>query len=111
MSRIVFFSIPAYGHTNPTLGVVKELTARGHQVWYYSFRAFKEKIEAAGAAFVECDHGELGMKEQQGDAARVGKDIVFSTRLIVNSTLAMDDWVTAEMQKLQPDVIVGDSMA
>ena len=24
MSKIVFFCIPAYGHTNPTLGVVRE---------------------------------------------------------------------------------------
>ena len=29
MSKIVFFGIPAHGHTNPTLGVVKELTSRG----------------------------------------------------------------------------------
>ena len=32
MATIVFFSIPAQGHTNPTLGVVRELTARGHRV-------------------------------------------------------------------------------
>ena len=32
MSKIVFFCIPAYGHTNPTLGVVREFTARGHEV-------------------------------------------------------------------------------
>ena len=37
MSKIVFFCIPAYGHTNPTLGVVRELTARGHEVRYYSY--------------------------------------------------------------------------
>jgi len=29
MARIAFFCIPAHGHTNPTLGVVKELTGRG----------------------------------------------------------------------------------
>ena len=47
MAKIVFFCIPAHGHTNPTLGVVRELTARGHQVWYYSYAPFREKIEAA----------------------------------------------------------------
>lgn len=26
MSKIVFFSIPAYGHTNPTIEVINELT-------------------------------------------------------------------------------------
>lgn len=35
MSKIVFFCIPAYGHTNPTIPVVQELTKRGHEVWYY----------------------------------------------------------------------------
>ena len=37
MSKIVFFCIPAHGHTNPTLGVVRELIARGHEVLYYSY--------------------------------------------------------------------------
>ena len=46
MSNIVFFGIPAHGHTNPTLEVVKELTGRGHQVWYYSYEMFREKIES-----------------------------------------------------------------
>jgi len=47
MSKIVFFCIPAHGHTNPTLGVVRELVDRGHQVWYYSYELMREKIEAA----------------------------------------------------------------
>ena len=34
MYKIVFFCIPAHGHTNPTLGVVNELVSRGHQLWY-----------------------------------------------------------------------------
>ncbi len=50
MSKIVFFCIPAHGHTNPTLGVVRELVSRGHAVWYYSYEPFRAKIEAAGAA-------------------------------------------------------------
>ena len=55
MSKIVFFCIPAYGHTNPTLGVVRELTARGHEVRYYSYEPMRPLIEAAGAQFVACD--------------------------------------------------------
>ena len=41
MSKIVFFSMPAHGHTNPTIEVVKELVSRGHEVVYYSFSEFK----------------------------------------------------------------------
>ena len=55
MKKIVFFGIPAHGHTNPTLAVVKELVSRGHQVVYYSYKDFREKIEEAGAKFVSCD--------------------------------------------------------
>ena len=47
--KIAWFCIPAHGHTNPTLGIVKELTAAGHQVYYFSFEMFREKIEQAGA--------------------------------------------------------------
>ena len=35
--KIAWFCIPAHGHTNPTLGLVKTLTEAGHQVWYFSF--------------------------------------------------------------------------
>ena len=43
--KIAWFCIPAHGHTNPTLGIVKELTSAGHQVCYFSFEMFREKIE------------------------------------------------------------------
>lgn len=109
MSKIVFFCIPAHGHTNPTLPVVRELTAMGHEVYYYSFREFQEKIEAAGAHFIGCDDYDLGM--DASDTDRVAKDITFATELIVRAVLAMDETVTADMQKLKPDVIVGDSVA
>lgn len=55
MSRIVWFCIPAWGHTNPTVEVVRALTARGHQVRYYTFAPFWEKLEAAGAEVRLCD--------------------------------------------------------
>ena len=38
MSKIVFFCIPAHGHTNPTIEVIRELVARGNEVVYYSFK-------------------------------------------------------------------------
>lgn len=55
MSRIAWFCIPAWGHTNPTVEVVRVLTARGHQVRYYTFAPFREKLEAAGAEVRLCD--------------------------------------------------------
>ena len=53
--RVLWFCIPAYGHTNPTIEVVRELVGRGREVRYYSFEEFREKIEGAGADYVACD--------------------------------------------------------
>ena len=111
MSKIVFFCIPAHGHTNPTLNVVKELVNRGHQVWYYSYEAFREKIENTGAKFIPCDIYDVEQNLSPEDGARVGKDLAFSTKILVDTTLALDDAILEDMKQLKPDCIVADSMA
>lgn len=111
MSKIVFFCIPAHGHTNPTLGVVRELIERGHEVWYYSYELFREKIEGAGAWFIPCDAYDAELNLKPEDAAKIGKDLGLSTRILVDTTLALDDMVCKAMKELQPDCIVADSMA
>lgn len=111
MSKIVFFCIPAHGHTNPTLGVVRELVSRGHEVLYYSYNIMREKIESAGATFVSCDDYDMEQKLSPKDAVRVGKDLAFSTKILVDTTLALDDKVCADMERIKPDCIVADSMA
>ena len=111
MAKIVFFCIPAYGHTNPTLGVVRELVQRGHEVYYYSFDAFRDMIEEAGAHYISCDGYDLDMDADGDQADRVGKDIVFSTKLIVSATLSMHEKLEEDMQAIKPDVIVSDSVA
>lgn len=111
MSKIVFFCIPAYGHTNPTLGVVRELTARGHEVLYYSYEPMRTLIEAAGAQFVACDPYDCEQHLTPADGARVGKDIAFSTHILVETTLTLDEMVCADMRAYAPDCIVADSMA
>ncbi len=111
MSKIVFFCIPAHGHTNPTLGVIEELVKRGHEVWYYSYSPFREKIEARGAKFIACDDYDTEQKLDAKSATRLGKDLAFSTHVLVETTLALGDMVMQQMQELRPDCIVADSMA
>ncbi len=111
MSRIVFFCIPAHGHTNPTLGVVRELADRGHEVYYYSYELMREKIESAGAVFCPCDAFDAEQRLSPEDGARIGKDLAFSTKILVDTTLALDEGILHEMQQLRPDCIVADSMA
>lgn len=111
MSKIVFFCIPAHGHTNPTLEVVRELVIRGHQVWYYSYNMMRDKIMSTGAVFVSCDDYDMEQKLAPKDAVRIGKDLALSTQILVDTTLALDDKVCADMEQLKPDCIVADSMA
>ena len=111
MSRIVFYSIPAYGHTNPTLGVVRELVDRGHEVWYYSYERLRKPIETAGAHFVPCDAYDSEQKLTEKDRARIGKDLAFSTQILVDTTLALEEMVFETLETLKPDCVVADSMA
>ena len=108
--KIAWFCIPAHGHTNPTLGLVKTLTDAGHQVWYFSFEQFREKIESAGAKFISCDKYNFEM-EDNGNADRVGKDIVYATELLVSSTLALDEMTSRFIEEIRPDLVVSDSVA
>ena len=108
--KIAWFCIPAHGHTNPTLGLVKALTEGGHQVWYFSFEEFREKIENAGATFIGCDGYDFEM-EDKGNADRVGKDKVYATELLVSSTLALDEMTTRNIGEIKPDIVVSDSVA
>lgn len=109
MSKIVFFSIPAHGHTNPTIPVVSELVNRGHEVWYYSFLEFKEKIEGAGAKFISCDQFLPPISEEELNR-KVGKDFAALMEMVVDTTIALDEKVCTELREFQPDCIVSDSL-
>jgi len=108
MSNILFFNIPAHGHTNPTVEVVRTLVCRGHRVRYYSFSAFQEKLEAAGAEVVLCDDA---MPPAPGDLdQRVGRDFALLMEMVVAVTEKLHDRIAAEIEAFCPDCIVTDSV-
>ena len=108
--KIIWFCIPAHGHTNPTLGLVRALTQAGHTIYYFSYEMFREKIESTGAVFFSCD--DYNFEQQDKDyAEKVGKDQAFAVKLMVSATIGLDKMVTEKIKELQPDVIVSDSVA
>jgi MGT family glycosyltransferase len=109
MSKFVFFSIPAHGHTNPTIPVVTELINRGHQVWYYSFLEFQEKIEVTGARFIACDDFLPEISQIELDK-KAGKDFAALIEMVADTTIALDKKVCKELEEIKPDCIVSDSM-
>ena len=105
---VFWFCIPAFGHTNPSIEVVRELTKRGHRVRYYSFADFREKIEGAGAEFVPCDEYLPAIDEKAEKRLRR----VSTTEMSVQSfetTARMDNMLAADVKAFQPDLIVSDS--
>lgn len=108
MSKIVFFCIPAHGHTNPTIPVVQELAKKGHEIWYYSFDMFQERIESAGAKFISCDEYLPELRPE--DEKKVGKDFAALIEMVVDSTINLDKKVCKELQEFKPDCIVSDSV-
>lgn len=108
MSKVVFFNIPAHGHTNPTLEIVKELVRQEHEVIYYSFSAFKEKIEAVGGKFISCDESlpPLALEDEK----KIGKDFSALIEMVVETTIALEEKVCEELNIFQPDCVIYDSM-
>lgn len=108
MSKIVFFNIPAHGHTNPTIAVVDELVKRGHEVWYYSFNEFQKKIENTGAKFIPCNDylPEFTPEIEK----KVGKDFASLIEMGADTTINLDKKVCEDLKALKPDCIVSDSI-
>jgi MGT family glycosyltransferase len=55
MPHIAVFSIPAHGHVNPSLALVRELVGRGHRVSYAIAEPFDEVVAGTGAVPVRYD--------------------------------------------------------
>ena len=53
MSRFLVGTIPVIGYVSPMVPIVRELTQRGHEVWWYTGRLFQANVEASGAHLVE----------------------------------------------------------
>ena len=105
---MLFFSIPAHGHVNPTLPLVRALVSRGHQVRYDNAEAFREKIEAAGAVFCPIDSC---MPPAPKDLKkRAGKDFASLIEMAADVTLALEPEFVRLLEQNRPDLIVFDSV-
>ena len=69
MSKILVFNVPAHGHVNPTLPVVRELVSRGEQVAYYLTDEFEPQIRHTGAEFRRIEDTQMGAGPPPGVTA------------------------------------------
>lgn len=104
-AHIAMFSIPAHGHVNPSLEVVRELVARGHRVTYAIPPSFADLVAGTGA------EPRLWNSTLPTD----DKPEEWGTELIDNIEPFLDDGIQALPQLLsaydgdEPDLVLHDS--
>lgn len=57
MARFLVGTIPAIGHVNPAIPIVRKLVERGHEVWWYTGKNFQAKVAATGARHIPIRSG------------------------------------------------------
>jgi len=57
MACFLIGTIPVVGHVNPGVAIARTLIERGHDVWWYTGKAFQQTVEATGARFVPISTG------------------------------------------------------
>lgn len=111
MSKILFLNISAYGHVNPTLGLVNELVNQENEVIYFSSEEFREKIEKSGAVF-KTYKGELNplkMQHNKGKETGINKLMNFVNK-ILNCSIEIIDDILYQTKDIKFDYIVYDSI-
>lgn len=107
MAKIAYIGIPAHGHTNPTLPVVQELVARGHEVLYYNAESFRAKIEPMGVTFLAYPEP----MPTEREVAEAMHEFINASLMIGSMGERLTLFVLAEMAREQPDLILYDSVA
>ncbi len=51
MARFLMATLPITGHVYPGIPIARALVAKGHEVWWYTGKKFRAKVEAVGARF------------------------------------------------------------
>ncbi|MFD5466997.1 macrolide family glycosyltransferase [Kitasatospora sp. NPDC127059] len=104
-AHIAMVNIPAHGHVNPSLDVIRELVARGHRISYVNDPSFAEQIEATGARFVPHD---TGLTVLQGAAVAPGTNV---HGMIFDEAQAMLPRLREVFEDDRPDLVLYDFMA
>jgi len=106
--KTVYFNIPAHGHVNPTLPVVRELVRRGEQVIYYNRKDFRAKIEATGAEFRPYPDE---LVDQATQDAAINTSKVFGLAVILMQVAEkLLPFTLDVLEREQPDYVIYDSL-
>lgn len=84
MVRFLFVNLPLSSHINPTPGLVRELTQKGHHVTYVLAKEYHERLEGTGATLISYDKYDsewsearrilIGFERAYNTAKRIGQE-------------------------------------
>lgn len=103
--KIVYFMTPAYGHVLPVLPIIRELTARGHEVICYATPQFKDYIESCGCIYREYDKEFHNLKIDE-----VTSDLYKLMETLITLNEKQYDNYVGEVRAEAPDLLMYDSM-
>lgn len=102
MAKFAFINIPFHAHINPTLPVVQELVARGHEVVYYLTDKYKQAVEATGAKF----YGYQSQIEQNSAQFQEHSQSLTVPIMMVGESLAVIPQILESVRMERPDCLV-----
>ncbi|NMO15537.1 glycosyl transferase [Pyxidicoccus fallax] len=102
-AHIAMVSIPAHGHVNPNLEVIRELVARGHRVTYANDAAFADVIRDTGAELVPY----TSTLPREGVEAWP-EDTISQLDVFLDDSRAMLPQLRAAYEKDRPDLFLYD---
>ncbi|WP_371679623.1 macrolide family glycosyltransferase [Streptomyces sp. NBC_01276] len=111
-THIAFFALPGHGHVNPALGVVEELTARGHRVTFATTDRFAPAVTGAGATVLRYESTMDGLPARDSAADRADRfgsdDLAVVLHDLLRETLALLAPLDRAFAADRPDLVVYD---
>lgn len=107
MATIAYVGLPAHGHTNPTLPIMRELVDRGHQVIYYNGESFQEKVAPTGVEFRPLPEP-LPTSRAISEALH---EFINAAKIISGMSRHLTRFLITEFERERPDLVIYDSAA
>lgn len=101
--KAIFFNLPAYGHVNPSLAIVKGLIEEGEEVIYYTSQNFEATLTTLGATYRPYPI------DLQFDFAHLSLNVLELACEIMDKTLQLMPDLLEEIAELKPDYILHDT--
>lgn len=117
MARLLIATTPADGHVNPVLSIARQLTERGHDVRWYTGRAYHQKVTSTGAAPepMRAGHDFGGRSKEEAFPSHAGLTGLASFQagmrdVFYNTAAGQLEDLLAVLKRFPADVIVSDDM-